>query len=345
MKEFSKTDPRCGIAVLLVFSRFVSRPLSVRSPNSSTIRLHSMTRRTSKRYTILITCTGKGPVTLAFDPKIMLALLFGVVAIAATPFLWISGVVHSYSQNNHRLKERNHQLTREAKDILTKVEALESEIDTLQQRAGISQNSPVQKQSYREDKLQPQGGGISVDADDLLRAARSQLPALLKNLQGEVKPALEKTLVKENARPQGSPVKGFVELSSGFGLRSDPFGGGGMEFHEGLDFIAAYGTPIHVTAPGYVVEAGWSQGGYGNYVIVDHGYGFQTLYAHLSAVAVEKGMKVERDRIIGYLGSTGRSSGPHLHYSVYINDRPIDPEGFLGPVRVTRSSFEGMLSR
>jgi murein DD-endopeptidase MepM/ murein hydrolase activator NlpD len=309
-----------------------------------------MTRRISKRYTILITCTGKGPVTLAFDPKIMLALLFGGVAIAAAPFLWMSGVVHSYSQNNHRLKEHNHQLTKEAKDILTKVEALESEIDTLQQRAGISQNAPVQnapvqKQSYQEDRFQPQGGGIPVDADDLLRAARSQLPELLESLQGEVKPALEKTLVKENARPQGSPVKGFVELSSGFGLRSDPFGGGGMEFHEGLDFIAAYGTPIHVTAPGYVVEAGWSQGGYGNYVIVDHGYGFQTLYAHLSAVAVEKGMKLERDRIIGYLGNTGRSSGPHLHYSVYINDRPIDPERFLDPVRATRSSFEEMLSR
>lgn len=304
-----------------------------------------MTRRTPKRYTILITCTGKGPVTLAFNPKIILASLLGVVAIAAAPFLWMNGIVHSYSQNNHRLKERNHQLTREAKDILMKVEALESEIDTLQKRAGIPQNAPVQKQSYRENRLQPQGGGIPVDADSLLRAARNQLPELLESLQGEVKPALEKTLVKENARPKGSPVKGLVELSSGFGLRSDPFGGSGLEFHEGLDFIAAYGTPIHVTAPGYVVEAGWSQGGYGNYVIVDHGYGFQTLYAHLSAVAVEKGMKLKRDRIIGYLGSTGRSSGPHLHYSVYINDRPIDPERFLGSIPVARSSFQGMLSR
>jgi murein DD-endopeptidase MepM/ murein hydrolase activator NlpD len=119
-----------------------------------------------------------------------------------------------------------------------------------------------------------------------------------------------------------------TEISSEFGLRPNPFGRG-YEIHAGLDFTAAYGSPVYGTAPGTVVKAGWSAGGYGNHVVVEHGYGYRTLYAHMSALKATVGRKVERNTILGYLGNTGRSSGPHLHYSVYHNDEAVDPKNYL----------------
>ncbi len=290
-----------------------------------------MSQRIPKRYTILIACTGRAPITLTFQPLLVLAL----AAIAASiPITWVGKVVYSYAHKNSVLTETNDELTEQAQDILHQVEVLETRIDDLQERAGISGNSPSKVNSSSSSKLQSLSrsqGGISTpaDAETLLASAESQLPSLLQDLQSEIQPALEKTLVREEARPKGIPVKvRGTEISSEFGLRHNPFGGG-YEMHAGLDFTAAYGSPIYGTAPGVVVKAGMSTGGYGNHIIVEHGYGYRTLYAHMSELKVTVGMKVDRNTILGYLGNTGRSSGPHLHYSVYYKNQAVDPKNYL----------------
>ena len=116
-------------------------------------------------------------------------------------------------------------------------------------------------------------------------------------------------------------------ISSGFGYRADPFNGEGA-FHAGLDFKGPIGAPIYAAAKGTVTFAGVKQG-YGNVVEVSHGNGMLTRYAHMSAFRARVGQAVEAGAVIGAIGSTGRSTGPHLHFEVRINDRPVNPRPFL----------------
>jgi murein DD-endopeptidase MepM/ murein hydrolase activator NlpD len=95
--------------------------------------------------------------------------------------------------------------------------------------------------------------------------------------------------------------------------------------HAGLDFTAPQGTPIYATANGQVKIAGHSDGGYGNHVVIDHGYGYETLYGHMVKVKARRGQRVSRGEIIGYVGSTGKSTGPHCHYEVHKNGNKLDP--------------------
>ncbi|MGY3452808.1 peptidoglycan DD-metalloendopeptidase family protein [Bradyrhizobium sp. USDA 4353] len=127
--------------------------------------------------------------------------------------------------------------------------------------------------------------------------------------------------------PYRKPVIGEVEFTSGFGVRSDPFLGR-PAMHTGLDFRAATGDPVRVTANGKVVNAGWA-GGYGRMVEVDHGNGLSTRYGHLSEINVKIGQQVKIGDIIGEVGSTGRSTGPHLHYETRIDGEAVDPQKFL----------------
>jgi murein DD-endopeptidase MepM/ murein hydrolase activator NlpD len=130
----------------------------------------------------------------------------------------------------------------------------------------------------------------------------------------------------EQALPLAEPVTDPHE-SSGFGVRSDPFTGRAA-FHPGQDFAGAYGSPIYVTAPGIVSFTG-QRNGYGNVVEVDHGYGFKTRYAHLSAISVTVGQHVAAGQRIGAMGSTGRSTGTHLHYEVWVDGKVQNPLRFL----------------
>ncbi len=127
--------------------------------------------------------------------------------------------------------------------------------------------------------------------------------------------------------PYRKPVIGQVEFTSGFGVRSDPFLGR-PAMHSGVDFRAAKGDPVRVTANGKVVSAGWS-GGYGRMIEVDHGNGLATRYGHLSEIDVKVGQSVKIGDVIGEAGSTGRSTGPHLHYETRINGVAVDPQKFL----------------
>ncbi len=133
----------------------------------------------------------------------------------------------------------------------------------------------------------------------------------------------EKQLEWLSTLPTGVPVQGDFRVSSGFGIRNDPFTGG-LAMHEGLDFTASTGTAVVATAKGTVVRSGWDVG-YGNLVEVQHAEGFSTRYAHLSKRLVQPGDQVERGSILGEVGSTGRSTGPHLHYEVFNKDRVINP--------------------
>jgi murein DD-endopeptidase MepM/ murein hydrolase activator NlpD len=134
--------------------------------------------------------------------------------------------------------------------------------------------------------------------------------------------------------PYRKPVVGEVEFTSGFGVRIDPFLGR-PAMHTGLDFRAAMGDPVRATANGKVASAGWA-GGYGRMVEIDHGNGLSSRYGHLSEIGVKVGDQVKIGQVIGAVGSTGRSTGPHLHYETRIDGEAVDPQKFLrAGVRLT----------
>ena len=130
------------------------------------------------------------------------------------------------------------------------------------------------------------------------------------------------------AIPSDKPVRADVVLMSAYGFRSDPFNHHAA-MHPGIDLSGAYGTPIYATADGTVIRAGWNSGGYGNLVEVDHGRGITTRYGHMSAILVSPGQHVVRGQQVGRMGSTGRSTGNHLHYEVRIDGRAVNPIPFM----------------
>jgi murein DD-endopeptidase MepM/ murein hydrolase activator NlpD len=129
------------------------------------------------------------------------------------------------------------------------------------------------------------------------------------------------------AVPSDKPVR-TAEFTSSFGIRNDPFGRGAA-MHAGIDLAGPHGTPIYATADGTVTEAEYNNGGYGNLIKIDHGRGIETRYGHLSAFGVRLGDRVKRGQMIGRMGSTGRSTGSHLHYEVRIDGRAVNPIPFM----------------
>ena len=276
----------------------------------------------------------------------MLSLMF------LAPMASLGTICYALVQNNLRLHERNSKLTGLANEVKAEIDTLSEEIETLRQRAGVAEDAAKEdaEDTAKEDsvssndssetetapisasngtnRLLPQGGlGKEIDPLDLLKDAKAQVPKLNEALDSTAKP-LEATLAAEAAYPTGLPVTGHLDISSEFGVRSNPFSGGGYEVHEGIDFIGDIGDIIAATGDGKVVLAG-PNGGYGNTVTIDHGYGYETLYAHMSKVEVAVGDRVKRGQIIGRIGNTGRSSGPHLHYSIYKEKKAINPRKLL----------------
>jgi murein DD-endopeptidase MepM/ murein hydrolase activator NlpD len=156
--------------------------------------------------------------------------------------------------------------------------------------------------------------------DTQFNAAYLQASAILNQLEG--------LTLELKHLPLSLPVDSDqVDLSSGFGARLDPFTRH-YAFHPGMDFAGPWGTLVHATAAGTVIFAG-GRGSYGNMVEIDHGMGLHTRYGHLSAVSVRVGMRVEKGAAIGRLGSTGRSTGPHVHYEVWYDDKVRNPANFI----------------
>lgn len=136
---------------------------------------------------------------------------------------------------------------------------------------------------------------------------------------------------------------GNFRLSSSFGVREDPVYGGAAR-HAGQDFAAKKGTPVYVTGDGVVESTSFQYRGYGNQVVVDHGYGYKTRYAHLNTIDVHEGMKVSRGDRIGTVGSTGKSTGSHLHYEVIYMGRAVNPRNFMD-LDMSVSEYKAMLER
>lgn len=138
---------------------------------------------------------------------------------------------------------------------------------------------------------------------------------------------------QSHTQPSLWPVNGI--LRSSFGGRSDPFSGEGA-FHTGIDLQAARGTPVHVTADGVVESAGWSSG-YGKLVVVNHGNGIDTYYAHLSQFLVVPGEEVRRGQVIALSGGTGRVTGPHIHYEVRLHGTPVNPYKYMSKLNISQT--------
>jgi murein DD-endopeptidase MepM/ murein hydrolase activator NlpD len=164
--------------------------------------------------------------------------------------------------------------------------------------------------------------------EDLSAAEEAELESLIQQRQRELEAQRRAAGIATGGQASGGgsgmfswPVTGTI--TSPFGWRSNPFGGS-PEFHQGLDIAAPTGTTVTAAASGTVIMAQW-YGGYGNYILIDHGGGFSTGYGHLSAIYVSNGQAVKRGQAIGAVGSTGASTGPHLHFEVRIDGKPVDP--------------------
>jgi len=172
----------------------------------------------------------------------------------------------------------------------------------------------------------------NLDNAEILINTYKKLDVLSKKLYVQTKSfdkVIEYARNKEKmlaAIPAIQPIalKDFNRISDYFGSRKDPFTGK-RTMHHGMDFTGPEGSDIFATGDGEIVEAGYSFYGYGNRVIIDHGYGYQTIYAHLKDIKVKRGQKVTRGDVVGALGNTGRSTGAHLHYEVRLNNRPVNP--------------------
>jgi murein DD-endopeptidase MepM/ murein hydrolase activator NlpD len=189
-------------------------------------------------------------------------------------------------------------------------------------RAGL-----VGKNSYKDLE--------DFNSSDLMLSSSKKVDEIMKalaiqsvSLDEITKLAKQKALLLKSI-PAIQPIKNeeLKHMASGFGYRSDPFTKI-RKFHNGMDFSAKSGTPIYATGDGIVEKADGTVSGFGNHIEINHGYGYMTLYAHLSKYKVRAGQKVKRGDIIGYVGSTGRSEAPHLHYEVHKNGKVVNPLNF-----------------
>jgi murein DD-endopeptidase MepM/ murein hydrolase activator NlpD len=214
---------------------------------------------------------------------------------------------------NQRLKAENQRQRQELMALNSRVEAVEDTSRKLAEKSGVVSD---------EATVYPGAGGpaLPVDANSLA-ILESKMAQLERNIK-----SYESVLRERGYTPSVWPIVG--KLESGFGGRRNPFGGSSFEFHSGQDIDAKTGDPVIAGARGTVTFTGW-QNGYGQLVVVDHGGGLTTRYGHLSHIDVTQGQTVERAQFIGRVGSTGRSTGPHLHYEIRINDEPVNPLPYL----------------
>ena len=177
------------------------------------------------------------------------------------------------------------------------------------------QGGPVLGSANPANIVLEQEKNIGLEAD----AKKADLENLLS--------AIEAENYRREVTPSQWPTSGGY-ISSSFGGRANPFGGYGRDWHPGIDIANDYGAPVYASAAGYVQQAGWF-GGYGIYARINHDYGYQTAYGHMSRVVCSAGQYVKKGEIIGYVGSTGYSTGPHLHFEVIHYGEQVDPSSLM----------------
>ena len=213
---------------------------------------------------------------------------------------------------NQQLRAENERQRQELDRLNSRVEKVEDTSRKLAEKSGV----------IDESRVSPGTGGPELPLDEM---ALETLASKMSRLEEDMS-AHEAFLRQRGYTPTLWPVDGTLE--GGFGGRRNPFGGAGYEFHSGQDIEAAWGAPVVSGASGKVTFVGW-QKGYGQLVVVDHGGGLTTRYGHLSHIDVALDQTVSRGQLLGKVGSTGRSTGPHLHYEVRINDQAVNPLPYL----------------
>jgi murein DD-endopeptidase MepM/ murein hydrolase activator NlpD len=240
------------------------------------------------------------------------------VGIIASVLLWAIGTVYvfsvavdalEYSKMKEKLGYYSSQFI-ELRSTISSLKQAESDFKRI-----FSVNS---KEQILENLDTSDSG--SIDMEDL----KQKIRITMENV-GEIRDYLSQQRDLFVATPKGWPVDGHI--TSPYGLRVHPITGG-KEFHSGVDIATQPGTPVHATADGIVSFAGWS-GANGNLVVIEHGFGYSTFYAHNRKVAVKTGQKVKRGDVISYVGSTGNSTGPHVHYEVWRNGGSTNPKAYL----------------
>jgi len=274
--------------------------------------------------------------------------LLRVFAFLATAF--VTAALISYfafqfvgSPNEKFLRLQNQALQEDLEDLSDSVVQIQMKMSELEKRdnsvyRSIFEATPL-PDSARANFLEKQkeiARVESMSSNELVRSVSIALVSLKNRIAaqnasykeiGNLIANKEKLLA---ATPAIQPVsnKDLDRVASGFGYRIDPIYKT-VKFHAGLDFTAPQGTPIYATADGVVKTAGFSDGGYGNHVVINHGYGYETLYGHMYRVKVRSGQRLKRGDLIGYVGSTGKSTGPHCHYEVHKNGQKLDPVYFF----------------
>lgn len=260
----------------------------------------------------------------------------------------ILGVIFLYLFLTFFPSPREKQLQREKEAMASQLEVLNRQVDQmqivmtdLQQRddnlyrvlfgaepipLSIRQGTQ-RKISYYEQIAQMTNHQLSADLALKVDVLEKEMYTQVKSYDEVLEMAKTQEIRMENI-PAIQPVlnKDLKRVASGYGMRIDPVYHI-RKFHQGMDFTAPTGTEVYATGNAKVSFVGWKQG-YGNTVILDHGFGYQTLYAHLFKPLVRKGQKVRRSDIIALVGNTGKSTGPHLHYEVRLNGKPVDPRNY-----------------
>lgn len=198
-------------------------------------------------------------------------------------------------------------------------------------KGGALPKSLTEDEKYNESARRFMSGDKSLQAD--LARLQKKMITIQEYIDArddsfsEIKKAVKAKEEKEKCMPTRWPITG-AEFSSGFGYRGNPFGGYSGEFHDGIDLACASGTPIYSAGKGVVIESGYDAG-YGLVIKIDHGYGYVTTYSHCARLLAETGDKVKAHEQIATVGSTGRTTGPHLHYQLIKNGKVIDPMELL----------------
>ena len=288
---------------------------------------------TNRRYTIVLADRATG---IAREFAIPLGrVTCGVVSVLVLPVLMGLGARWSATARISELESRNAVLQmenasfREATgELASQISSLQSAVDDIGVRAQVDPEAERAIARLPERVRSRAMGGASV-ATPLLGGAFSEnafgvmrdLLSVMEQRLASVKDDVDRRQALVSATPSMWPIAGWI--SSGFGNRRDPFSGE-TAFHPGLDISAEHGAPIHAPADG-VVESAAFNGNYGNLITLDHGFGLVTRYGHLSRYAVSAGQQIRRGDLIGHVGSTGRSTSPHLHYEVLVNGRLTNP--------------------
>ena len=295
----------------------------------------------ARRYTLLIADRQTGAVrrlTLSLWPTLAtIAGLFALPVLVGMGARWSAlAAISDLQSNNTALRMENASYRDATGQLASQISSLQTAVDQLGERAAVDPNA-----SRAMDKLpaivksRAMGGGSAASLAPMLKSGLSSpdtvlgvlsdLLGVIGNRLDSVRDSVERRHALAAATPSVWPVAGW--LTSSYGSRTDPFTND-TDFHPGLDISADYGQPVVATGDGTVITAG-SNGAYGNMVALDHGFGIVTKYGHLSRIAVMSEQRVKRGDIIGYVGSTGRSTGAHLHYEVWMNGKLTNPMTLL----------------